>query len=168
MNCSNCGAWNSDDAQFCSKCGAPLNTPINTEQAVEQTGEINGIGLIASLVLIASAFLPLYSVNVFGTKVNITLIDGTDWIIMVLLGGLGILFSIKDKGIHQSLCGVLGAAYFLYITISVRGILSSSSSSELASAIAQRMLERGSGYFALLLGSIGLIVAGMISKKNKS
>lgn len=85
MNCNNCGAWNSDDAQYCSQCGSALNTtkPVGTANG------INVVGLISSVVLLASAFLPLFSVNVFGTKVNASLIDGTDWIIIVLLAANG-------------------------------------------------------------------------------
>ena len=115
MNCNNCGAWNSDDALYCSQCGSALNTtkPVGTANG------INVVGLISSVVLLASAFLPLFSVNVFGTKVNASLIDGTDWIIIVLLAVAGVWFAIKERGVELIICGGLGFAYFLYVTYSV-------------------------------------------------
>jgi len=163
MNCNNCGAWNSDDALYCSQCGSALNTtkPVGTANG------INVFGLISSVVLLASAFLPLFSVNVFGTKVNASLIDGTDWIIIVLLAVAGVWFAIKERGVELIICGVLGFAYFLYVTYSVKNSLSASAAgSELAATIARSMVERGLGYFALLFGSVGLTVAGIISIKK--
>lgn len=164
MYCKNCGEWNNYGTQTCVKCGSP----IITTKPVQKTKRSNILGLVASVALLASAFLPLFSVSAFGAKVSRALIDDSDWIIIVLLAALGIWFSVKNRGVELIICGVLGFAYFLYVTYSIKNSLSASAAgSELVASLAQSMIERDLGYFALLFGSAGLAIAGTISLVKK-
>jgi len=122
--------------------GAPF-----TEEA--ETKKAGPLGILATGVLIASIFLPFCSVSMLGSTLSISLIQGTwyRWVpvALVALGGMVYRF---ETGLES-----MGTA---------------SEYSEFAAALVKTILQKDIGFYALLAGSVGLILAGAIAQNNNS
>ena len=175
MFCPKCGNEIKDNDMFCEKCGYNLPVSISvdeTETTVSQNQappvsqqtsssaaakSINVIGVCASIAYALGAFLPFASASAFGFSKSVSLMDnGTDWIIVMLFAIIGLGLSWLNKNIGVLLTGLLASGLaFLEST----GFSSSSSS----------ILSKGIGFYLLVIGAVGMIIAGVIgiSKKQR-
>lgn len=171
MFCPSCGKEIPEGATFCPNCGATVRKASSPNGQVAFSGVINKskmniFGIIASVVLLLSAFLPFVSVNIFGSSLSASLMDGGDGIIVIAFAIAGIVFSLLGIDIVVIITGVAGIIIFF---------VENSQFSEVASddefgALASAMIDKGPGFYFLLLGSICLIIAGIIRfiQKKKS
>jgi hypothetical protein len=173
MYCSSCGKENADGAAFCSSCGKALNASSTSTNSPDIFGKIeratvnapvstksklNIYGLIASIVIILSTFLPFISVSFFGTKASKSLIDG-DGVFFIIIAAVGILFSILGKNIIVTIAGILSTILFF---IENSSMTSSLDSDDTWGELAKSLIQKEFGYYLLAIGSIGLIIAGIV------
>ena len=175
MFCQSCGKEIPEGASFCGECGAPVGAKAESAvaTAVAQAAQkpkrkMNIIGLIAGIAVALSTFMPLYSVNVFGTKVTSSATqDSTITIIFLVIAALGIVFSLFGTNVLVSIMGVVTFGWFLLIQYSFESTLEDDALGELAKS----MIQKDIGFYLLLLGAIGLLIGGIVGiinkKKNK-
>ena len=171
MFCQNCGKEIPEGAQFCPNCGAPVGAPAPASEPVvpvvtKKKSKMNIIGIIAGAVIILATFLPFVSVSLLGTTASQSLMDGGDGIIYIAVAALGILFACLGKNIIVGIAGVISLILFFIENSSLNDIGKDAYLGELASSLVQK----GAGYYLILIGSIALIVAGVVGfvqkKKN--
>ena len=116
--------------------------------------------IIGAVFWFFSAFLPFVSVDIFGTSVSKSLIDGGDGWFVIILAIAVVVALYFHKNIVRNVVVVLGVLINLLE-------LDVSDSDELVSAF----IQKGAGYYSLIIGSVLLIVGIIIyyvRKKNSN
>ena len=167
MFCPSCGKEIPEGATFCPNCGAtvrkassPANSPNRqlTFPGIINKSKMNIFGIIASVVLLLSSFLPFVSVDVFGSSLSASLMDGPDGIIVIIVAIAGIVFSLLGIDIATIIAGAVAMIIFFVENAQ----FSEATGDDEFGALAAAMIDKGAGYYFLLLGSICLIIAGII------
>lgn len=180
MFCHNCGKEIPEGAQFCTNCGTPVGgtspaensaaTPVSATTAPAAAGKkskMNMIGIIAGAVVALATFLPFVSVSVFGTSISQSLMDGGDGIIYLIVAAVAIVCAALGFNIVVIITGMISLILFFIENSSLKDVTSDSYLGELASSL----IQKGAGYYLILIGSIALIVAGVMGimqKKRKN
>lgn len=174
MFCPKCGNQSDDSAMFCQNCGYNLPVSISvdeTETTVSQNQappvsqqassaaakSINVIGICASIAYALGAFLPFASASAFGFSKSVSLMDkDTDWIVIMLIGVIGLILSWLNKNTGVLLAGVLAFG---------SPFVESNSFSSVSSTVVSKDI----GFYLLAIGAVGMIIAGVIgiSKKQR-
>ena len=180
MFCPSCGKEISDGATFCPGCGSPIKAKAGATGTVGMTGmagsnaqqslsgifnksKMNIYGIIASALILLSVFLPFVSVDFFGTKMSVSLLDGSDGILFIIIAIVGAVVSVLGKNIIVIITGAVSTLFFFIENANLSG------DDDYYSELASSMLQKGPGYFFLLIGSLGLLIAGIVvfvQKKN--
>lgn len=176
MYCQYCGTKNEDGATYCSECGKPLGSvateSTQTNQQISKKKvkrKINIIGIISGVIVMLGAFLPFISITVLGQKHSFGFMDETDntaGLLFVALAAISILLSVIGVNIFNIIAGLLSFAIFWSNHSSVIDEFNTAAWVQEASALLQREL----GFYCLLVGSIGLIISGiigMITRRNQ-
>lgn len=168
MKCKHCGAENVGGLERCVACGASMRED-------EPRKRINLIGTVAALALAVSIFLPYYAINLFGASLGIALKD-MDWsmwlpVSLVALGGLVSALTANRNGLL--LCGAMGLVWFGIMYYRLATGLDAANAptespllSELLADLAKSMIQMSHGCNTLLAGSVGLIIAGFIERRD--
>ena len=116
----------------------------------------NWLAVASSVLMILGVFLPFATASVLGVTSSQTLIDGGDgWfflgiaIIAIILGLLG-----KNTGVLA-----MGIIAVLLIIFEINDLSKIAQENEFG-----YLLERGSGFYLMLLSTIGLTIAGIYGK----
>ncbi len=168
MFCHNCGKEIPEGAQFCTNCGTPVGAPAPASEpvvpvATAKKSKMNIIGIIAGAVVALAAFLPFVSVSFFGTTMSKSLMNGGDGILYLIVAALAILFACLGKNIIVGITGVISLVLFFIENSSLNDVAKDDYLGELASSLVQK----GAGYYLILIGSIALIVAGVVGFMQK-
>ena len=121
--------------------------------------------VISSLVVGISAFLPYLSVSLFGSSLSKSLIDGGDGYIVIIIAAIALISSFSEKYIPTFIMGIASLGLFFLENNHVASNLNTVDSR--TSAIAKSMLQNSAGYYCLLIGSIALIIFGVLAYKEK-
>lgn len=118
--------------------------------------KVNWLAVASSALMILCIFLPFATANVLGVTSSQTLIDGGDgWfflgvaVIAIILGLLG-----KNTGVL-----VMGIIAVLLTIVEVNDLSNIVQENEFG-----YLLERDSGFYLMILSTIGLIIAGIYGK----
>ena len=166
MFCQSCGKEISNDLNFCIYCGSPItrdnSSRIRPPLTNYQTkSKINKWGIVASVAILLSAFLPYVSVSFLGSTMSICLMDSYLGYLFIVLASVGVLFSLIGFNIILIIDGVASTVIFFVVNSNLGG-----SDDDALSQLAASMLQKSVGYYLLLLGSIGLIAAGIYGWYN--
>ena len=120
----------------------------------------NVLGIISSLAIILSAFMPFMSRSEFGISYAPSCyeLNHTLGLSVVVLGMLCLLFSRKHFKLTCFLAGGLG----IIIVYLVKSMYPSGTSDPMLNMIASNILQPDSGYYLMLGGSIGLILYAIV------
>ena len=173
MFCPTCGKELSDGATFCPGCGTALNGKSGANGANSQKtsskffdlSRMNIIGIVASIAVLLAVFLPFASIDIFGTKESVSLIDGSDGILFIIIAVAGAVFSVLNLNIVVIIAGAISTVFFFIENANLSG-----SDADELTQLAASMIQKEFGYYLLIIGSIGLIVAGLVGfvlKKKK-
>lgn len=121
--------------------------------------------LFASVLVGISAFLPYISVSFLGSSLSKSLFDGGDGIIIIIIAVIALICSFSEKYIPVILMGAASLCLFFVENNSVT--LSLSKVDQASAAIAKSMIQNGAGYYCLLIGSIALILFGILANNEK-
>ena len=121
--------------------------------------------LLASVIVGISAFLPYISVSFLGSSLSKSLFDGGDGIIIIIIAVIALICSFSEKYIPVILMGAASLGLFFVENNSVTSSLSKVD--QASAAIAKSMIQNGTGYYCLLIGSIALILFGILANNEK-
>ena len=121
--------------------------------------------VFASLVVGISAFLPYLSVSFFGSSLSKSLIDGGDGYIVIVIAVIALICSFAEKYIPAIIMGVASLGLFFLENSNVSASLNTGNST--STAIAKSMIQNNAGYYCLLIGSVALILFGILARKEK-
>lgn len=182
MFCGSCGKEINEGATFCPNCGAaikPKSAATNTQpngnfqqsfnaqqlmSGITSNPNLNIFGIIAGVILLLSAFLPFASISVFGSSMSVSLIDGGDGVIVIILALVGIVFSVLGKNIVVIVSGVISTLLF-FVELAQ---MTSSYEDEFMNELASSMIHKGIGFYFLLIGAVCLIIAGIVGIRQKN
>lgn len=176
MFCHNCGIEIPEGAKFCTECGTPIGKAsqviepaLPLEQKVKPKPKSNVLGMVSGIMVILSLFLPFISVNILGTPLSESLMDGADEepiaiaFIVIIFGC--VLLAALGRNIPCIVVGILSAWFFWEANSAYARY-----TNELDELTNGAIVQNGLGFYMLLLGSMGLILAGIlgiIHKKDK-
>lgn len=121
--------------------------------------------IISSLVIGLSAFLPYFSISLFGASLSKSLLDGGDGYFVIAIAVIALICSFIEKYIPAVIMGVASLGLFFLENNSVSSALNTGDST--SSAIAKSMIQNSAGYYCLLIGSIALIIFGILAYSEK-
>ena len=120
--------------------------------------------ICACLLIGISVVFPYFSVSGFGLTLSKNMMDGSDGIYILIIAAVAFVLSVLGKFAPVIFLGMASFGLFFLENNSVKTNLGKE-----MDAIAKAMLQKGLGYYCLLIGSIALIVfavLGLIDKKT--
>jgi len=115
----------------------------------------------ACLVIGFSVVLPYFSVSGFGITLSKSLMDGGDGIYVLIIAAVALVLSLTGKFGPVVFLGIASFAVFFLEKNSV-----TTNMGKEVDALAKSMLQKGLGYYGLLVGSIALIVFAVLGLMN--
>ena len=120
------------------------------------------ICIIACIIIAVSAFLPYLSASFLGASLSKSLIDGGDGIFVIIIAAIALLCTFKEKYVPVIVCGAASLALFFLENTNIENNMRG------ANDFARAMLQKGTGYYLLLGGSIALIVFAFMARSEKA
>lgn len=154
MFCSNCGQEVKDGEAFCGNCGTPVKKQKSLGLSTSSEGTLNIVGIIASVLVIISAFLPYATVSIFGVTESTSLVKGGDGYIFIGLAIAAIVLAVLKKDIFVAVAGV--------IMVVVCFIEMADASEVFNDAMYGDYIKKGAGYYLVILSSIVVTVSPFI------
>lgn len=111
-------------------------------------------GTVSALIFALGAFIPIASVELFGTKMSTAMTDITDWILVVLTALLGIAAFWLSEDISVDVCAAT-AGLIAY------GKLNRFFDDSMEQA--SQFITKEGGFYCLLIGAVLLIIFGIVS-----
>lgn len=122
--------------------------------------------ILACLIIGASVFLPYFSVSGLGVTVSKSLMNGNDWIFVIIISAVALAFTIIGKYLPVVFLGMTSLVLFFVENNSITTNLGKE-----LDALARSLIQNSMGYYCLLIGSIALIVfavLGLAGNKRNS
>ena len=138
---------------------APLNPPMSRGRSKPNT-----LGIIASIAILISVFLPFFSLSLISTttSASASLFDGKDWIIFIPVAILGFAFSVTKMNKSVLIMGAISLALTIGEAVLTSEQRLESKLSEYWEMLSEYVeLEYSYGFYILLAASILLLVAGI-------
>lgn len=120
------------------------------------TSKTNWLAVVCSILTILCIFLPFVTMSTYGITAVQTLIDGGDGYFFLVLAIISIIFSLKGKDTGVSVVSVLVCVLAVIEIYDTSTFISESDFGTL--------IERGSGFYVMILSSIGLVISGFYRK----
>lgn len=111
-------------------------------------------GTVSALIFALGAFIPIASVELFGTKMSTAMTDSTDWILVVLTALLGTAAFWLSEDISVDICAST-AGLIAY------GKLNKFFDEDMEQA--SQFITKEGGFYCLLIGAVLLIIFGIVS-----
>lgn len=124
----------------------------------------NIIGIIAGAVIAISVFLPCAKISVWGMSISVKFMDGSDGYIFLALAIAGIVLSVLGKDLIVLILGAASTLISIYEIVNFNNLLGNLDSDffDLSD-----LVSKGIGFYLLIIGSIALLVAGILPLLNK-
>ena len=158
MICNECGTENEDGRECCIQCGKSLISIERT--ATDKKKFINILEIIACVIVGAGVFFPFIKVNIFGEINGKALINGGTGFIIMAFVFVGIICSILNKNIGIVCAGI---ANLVILFVESHAITAQINSNDAWTAeLMKALVQKGSGYYITMFGSIFMILSGII------
>jgi len=153
MFCTKCGAEIDDNAQFCENCGAK----VEKKKKGVSLDSTNIPGIVAGILLIFSTFFPYATIEVFGSKMSVSLIQGSDGVLVIIIGliVIGLSFFRVNLGV------VITGAISLLFAIIKNVLLYHVDGDDFYKELAKSMIQKGAGFYLLYLASVAVLCVGI-------
>jgi hypothetical protein len=116
--------------------------------------KINVFTIIFAVILAISTILPLGKASFLGTSAEKSLMDGGDGWFFLIVAIIALILALKNLNVGVTVVGVIG---LILMFIEVTSFADAASSSEYG-----YLLQKGSGYYLMVIGVIGVLVSGIV------
>jgi hypothetical protein len=116
--------------------------------------KINVFAIIFAVILAISTILPLGKASFLGTSAEKSLMDGGDGWFFLIVAIIALVFALKNLNVGVTVVGVIG---LILMFVEVTSFADAVSSSEYG-----YLLQKGSGYYLMVIGVIGVLVSGIV------
>ena len=107
-----------------------------------------------------SGFLPFIKISVLGSTITKNLAEGGDGYFILAIGIIALMCCLNEKYIATVISGVVSLALFAIESYDLTSKIEDN-------VIVQYLIQKGAGYYALLVGSIALIVFALLARNEK-
>lgn len=190
MNCPRCGNTVYDGNPVCNYCGMalqnnynqynmngqynPYNNQYNMNNQYNPYGQYNGYnqynpyytkhkympniaGMILSAMFGVSVFFPYVKAQTFYGTESASISQGSDWIILVPLAVIAfIIFIVDMTNIGSCIANIIFGVIAIALTI-----IEKNYTDDLISANMRLNVSYGIGYYMMLVGAVGILVASI-------
>ena len=179
MFCSKCGAENSGNNRFCEKCGAPLesngagsisnilNAASSASGKFDVKNPANATSLAGAVLMILSVFFPYVTVELFGFRESVTLINWDGHIlfgaIIIAPAAAALACLLLGKSKLYKILAIVNAALALIELIYIDSTLKEGEGEYL---MGSDYLHYGFGHILLIIAIIATIAAVALNWKK--
>lgn len=120
--------------------------------------------IIACIIIGASVFFPYISVSIFGASMSASLFDGGDGTIILVIAAIALICSVCEQYFLSAFLGMVSLGIFTMENANM------APNHVEYNELARALLQNGTGYYLLLIGSIMLIafsILALIEKPKK-
>ena len=184
MFCTKCGQQNAENAKFCYNCGnvmtgapvgqRPINQDIYRTQYVQHPVSLQPsvCGIIFSVLMMISCFLPFVGSKWFGESQNFASINPGFGIAVLGVSIIALIFSILNKRsgiIISGVCGIAGvAAQFIYWVIELKNAFGRYSDVGEIMEYLLKFYEYKVGFWGVVICSIAVIITGTSTRDQRN
>ena len=180
--CRNCGSALDDNATFCNKCGAKIdsapgpgpgsvppygsNFPPIANNSLSSNEAIFNMGiLVAGILVIISTMLPYVTVSFLGYSESISLLfgDGSglrDGMFFIPLAIAVVVCTFLNQRLPALICGVITFLLCIFEIVSTNATLADSGVSNL--------VKNGIGFYLIFIASLALAVLSVLAYVNST
>jgi hypothetical protein len=116
--------------------------------------KINVLAIICAVILAIATMLPFGTASFWGMKSEYSLMDGSDGWFFIVVALITLGFALKNVNIGIIVIGVIGL-FLMYIELT-------SFADNVASSEYGSIIQKGAGYYLLVLGMVGVLVSGIV------
>jgi len=167
MICRRCGNNIGSDVPNCPFCGEKYEfwfTKKETDNSgySNSSSDTNGIRVltaIAGTICVIGLFLPFIQITILGSSLNMSFRDlgSKDFAIFFIASAVGLAAGVLKQYIFSAIAGAV-YGYFFYIDIKdISTVL----------GYTKDYIDRGLGYYFMIVGAIGLLIFGIIGFATK-
>lgn len=119
------------------------------------------VTILSSIAIGVGVFMPFLGINVFGNSVSLTLIKASDIGLLVLFAAIiALVNSVIGPNTISAICGAVSAIVVLIQSFNVSDKIAERAG--ISANITSSMLQKGPGFYCMLIASIILVVFSLI------
>lgn len=119
------------------------------------------VTILSSIAIGVGVFMPFLGINVFGNSISLTLIKASDTGLLVLFAAIiALVNSVIGPNAISAFCGAVSAIVVLIQSFNVSDKIAERAG--ISANITSSMLQKGPGFYCMLIASIILVVFSLI------
>lgn len=119
------------------------------------------VTILSSIAIGVGIFMPFLGINVFGNSISLTLIKASDIGLLVLFAAIiALVNSVIGPNTISAICGAVSAIVVLIQSFNVSDKIAERAG--ISANITSSMLQKGPGFYCMLIASIILVVFSLI------
>lgn len=119
------------------------------------------VTILSSIAIGVGVFMPFLGINVFGNSISLTLIKASDTGLLVLFAAIiALVNSVIGPNTISAICGAVSAIVVLIQSFNVSDKIAERAG--ISANITSSMLQKGPGFYCMLIASIILVVFSLI------
>ena len=119
------------------------------------------VTILSSIAIGVGVFMPFLGINVFGNSISLTLIKASDTGLLVLFAAIiALVNSVIGPNTISAICGAVSAIVVLIQLFNVSDKIAERAG--ISANITSSMLQKGPGFYCMLIASIILVVFSLI------
>lgn len=124
--------------------------------------KMNIIGIVGSVLVALSVFLPYVSASAFGESASTSIMAEVAPMafVIIVIGALGVVFSLLRVNVGLLIMGIISFLFYIFEEAAIQEGMK-----ELGGF--SSLVKRGIGYYAILIGAVVMIVAAIIDMNKK-
>ena len=121
------------------------------------------LGILFSVLIALSPFLPYIRTEVSGMSRSASLIQGGDGYIVLGIAAAGLVFSFLGIHLVALLAGAAGVIFFFVENANITGAIEQKTGHILTPELMRQFFPYGAGHYLLVIGSAALIVVSALA-----
>lgn len=119
------------------------------------------VAILSSIAIGVGVFMPFLGINIFGNSISLMLIKASDTGLLVLFAAIiALVNSVIGPNTISAICGAVAAIVVLIQSFNVSDKIAERAG--ISANITSSMLQKGPGFYCMLIASIILVVFSLI------